>query len=241
MVALRGDGTVWAWGYNSLGQIGIGNLLDQPSPVQIPGIPTGIVAIAASEDTTFAIDSTGTVWACGSNEDQALGDPGETGSWRATMGAIPGLPPVNRICAMYDSAFAITPGMRYADFLDAYFTPTEQSDLDTSGLMADPDNDGVPNVWEYYHARHPRRANDLPVLASAMSNGVWRLTYTGLTCAQDFITQWQAREDLLTGQWYDVQTRPIVVDDRGDTSVRELRMDINGIPALFLKQSGTVE
>src|SRR4029078_12169739 len=36
-LALRSDGTVWAWGKNDYGQIGDGTLANQPTPVQVKG------------------------------------------------------------------------------------------------------------------------------------------------------------------------------------------------------------
>ncbi len=40
--ALKSDGTVWAWGYNSEGQLGDGTTTDKHSPVQVNGLNLGI-------------------------------------------------------------------------------------------------------------------------------------------------------------------------------------------------------
>ncbi|MCK5161111.1 MAG: hypothetical protein KAQ99_06005, partial [Candidatus Aureabacteria bacterium] len=66
------DGTVWAWGYNGYGQIGIGSDIpsEQPIPVQVPGL-AGIIDIAGGGSHNLAVKSDGTVWAWGRNwEDQ---------------------------------------------------------------------------------------------------------------------------------------------------------------------------
>ena len=75
-LALRRDGTVLAWGYNAFGQLGIGASgygTDQPYPQQIDGL-AGIVAVAAGEQHSLALDRAGHVWAFGYNQYGQLGD-----------------------------------------------------------------------------------------------------------------------------------------------------------------------
>ena len=45
-VALKSDGTVWAWGFNGYGQLGDGTTTSRPSPVQVVGL-TGVMTIVA--------------------------------------------------------------------------------------------------------------------------------------------------------------------------------------------------
>src|SRR5438445_4093870 len=45
-VALKSDGTLWAWGFNTNGQLGDGTTTSRPSPVQT-GIETNWTAVAA--------------------------------------------------------------------------------------------------------------------------------------------------------------------------------------------------
>ncbi len=71
-VALKNDGTVWTWGYNAEGQLGIGTTTDSNIPVQVPGI-TGVIRIAAAANTV-ALKSDGTVWVWGYNADGQLGN-----------------------------------------------------------------------------------------------------------------------------------------------------------------------
>ena len=71
-VALKSDGTVWAWGYNSDGQLGDGTTFDRLTPVQVlgpggTGYLTGVTAIAAGGSHTAAVKGDGTVWAWGCN------------------------------------------------------------------------------------------------------------------------------------------------------------------------------
>jgi hypothetical protein len=70
-VALRWDGTVWAWGSNANGQLGTGS--GAHSPVRVRG-QQGFVAIAAGRRHTVALKKNGQVWAWGRNADGQLGD-----------------------------------------------------------------------------------------------------------------------------------------------------------------------
>ncbi|MCX6622398.1 MAG: putative Ig domain-containing protein [Acidobacteria bacterium] len=72
-MALKGDGTVWAWGWNAYGQLGDGTTTDRGVPVQVSGL-TGVVALAAGNYHSLAVKSDGTVWAWGYNAAGQLGD-----------------------------------------------------------------------------------------------------------------------------------------------------------------------
>ena len=61
-VALRRDGTVWAWGANSEGQFGDGTTTHSRTPVQVHGL-SGITAIVAGAIHTVALRRDGTIWA----------------------------------------------------------------------------------------------------------------------------------------------------------------------------------
>lgn len=74
-VALKSDGTVWAGGDNSYGELGQGTILETGSnvPVQVSNLGN-VVAIGAGVYDSFAVKSDGTVWAWGSNENGRLGN-----------------------------------------------------------------------------------------------------------------------------------------------------------------------
>jgi len=73
-ISLKSDGTVWTWGRNNYGQLGVVGG-DQSTPVQVPSL-SGVVAIAAGERHSLALKNDGTVWAWGSNGYGQLGVSG---------------------------------------------------------------------------------------------------------------------------------------------------------------------
>ncbi|WP_158623492.1 MopE-related protein [Corallococcus sp. CA053C] len=72
-LALKQDGTVWAWGRNSEGQLGDGTTTNRSTPVQVTGV-TGVAALVAGDFHTLALKQDGTVWAWGWNNVGQLGD-----------------------------------------------------------------------------------------------------------------------------------------------------------------------
>ncbi|MBV8858902.1 MAG: S8 family serine peptidase [Acidobacteria bacterium] len=71
-LALKSDGTVWAWGSNTSGQVGNGTFTQAVyAPVQVSGL-SNVKAIAAGPNYSLAVKTDGTVWGWGSN---ASGSP----------------------------------------------------------------------------------------------------------------------------------------------------------------------
>jgi alpha-tubulin suppressor-like RCC1 family protein len=71
-LARPADGTVWAWGDNSSGQLGDGTLTNRPSPVQVAAL-SGIAKVSAGANHSLALGADGRVWAWGANVQGQLG------------------------------------------------------------------------------------------------------------------------------------------------------------------------
>ncbi|HEX2901368.1 MAG TPA: hypothetical protein VHS96_16760, partial [Bacteroidia bacterium] len=105
-LALRADSTVWAWGRNTSGQLGVGNLIDRNFPTQIPiDSLSGIVAISAGGEHSMALRRDGTVWVWGSNSVSQLGD-GTTAN-RLSPYQVIGLAGIVAISAGYNFSLAL--------------------------------------------------------------------------------------------------------------------------------------
>ncbi|NLI74764.1 MAG: regulator, partial [Euryarchaeota archaeon] len=103
-IALKSDGTVWAWGRNSNGQLGIGNTTNRHSPVQVPGL-TDVTAITAGYYHSIALKSDGTVWAWGLNNYGQLGIGNTTDQHSPVQ--VPGLTDVTAITAGHYHSIAL--------------------------------------------------------------------------------------------------------------------------------------
>lgn len=71
-LALKNDGTLWAWGYNYYGQLGNNSTVTPPTPVQVSGLTNVISFAPGSYGSTglgfnVAVKSDGSVWTWGSS------------------------------------------------------------------------------------------------------------------------------------------------------------------------------
>jgi alpha-tubulin suppressor-like RCC1 family protein len=70
--SVKTDGTLWAWGYNTSGQIGNGTTTNVSSPVQIGALTTW-ANVSCGGYFTLAVKTDGTLWAWGVNSSGELG------------------------------------------------------------------------------------------------------------------------------------------------------------------------
>jgi alpha-tubulin suppressor-like RCC1 family protein len=72
-VAIKDDGTVWAWGDNKYGQLGNGTTNSSLVPTQVLGI-SGLVEVCCGDEHVLSLNSDGTVWGWGRNSAGQLAD-----------------------------------------------------------------------------------------------------------------------------------------------------------------------
>lgn len=85
------NGTIWSWGDNSYGQLGLGNIEPRRYPTRISTLPY-IHAVAAGEHHSLAIDEEGRVWAWGRNDKGQLAEPPDPRSPARTFPALISIP-----------------------------------------------------------------------------------------------------------------------------------------------------
>jgi alpha-tubulin suppressor-like RCC1 family protein len=89
-IAILANGAVWTWGSNGRGQLGNGTTTNSDVPVQVH-VPEGVnfTKVNSGGYASYAIDTTGRLWAWGDNRDGQLG----TGSddLRVTLPVVVGL------------------------------------------------------------------------------------------------------------------------------------------------------
>jgi alpha-tubulin suppressor-like RCC1 family protein len=80
-LVILSDGSIYAWGVGSSGQLGTGKVESESSPVQIFP-PSGVTyaVVAAGGETSYAVSTDGVVYGWGSNNAGQLGMPGHTSS-----------------------------------------------------------------------------------------------------------------------------------------------------------------
>lgn len=70
--AIKTDGTLWSWGYNGYGMLGLGNTTNYSSPKQI-GALTGWSKVSAGNAHILSVKTDGTLWSWGNNSSGQLG------------------------------------------------------------------------------------------------------------------------------------------------------------------------
>jgi alpha-tubulin suppressor-like RCC1 family protein len=111
-LALKNDGTVWAWGYNDSGRLGDGTNTDRHTPVQVNGL-TGhgkVIAISGGGDVSAALmeDHSLMAWGNNSNGAAGIGITSTVGQWApAPVSQTTGLTNVKAIATGWDHMIAL--------------------------------------------------------------------------------------------------------------------------------------
>ena len=103
--ALRGNGTVWAWGDGSTGQLGNGGTTGRYTPGPVTGL-SGVTRITTGAGTAFALTSQARVWAWGAGTSGQLGNGSTADSDVPVPVTLAGR--VIQIASACGSAYAIT-------------------------------------------------------------------------------------------------------------------------------------
>jgi alpha-tubulin suppressor-like RCC1 family protein len=95
-MAVKADATLWAWGSNTIGQLGDGTTTSQTAPVQVGRgfaavaagnldtvatpvqVGSDFASVAAGASHTAAVKASGAIWAWGANSAGQLGDDSKT-------------------------------------------------------------------------------------------------------------------------------------------------------------------
>ena len=108
-VAVRANGTVWAWGANTLGPLGDNTTVNKSSPVSVVGGFTDWIQVSAGSNHTVAVRANGSMWTWGYNNRGQLGDATTTA--RSSPGSVVGgITNWIQVSAAYQSTLAVTAG-----------------------------------------------------------------------------------------------------------------------------------
>jgi alpha-tubulin suppressor-like RCC1 family protein len=128
-----GGGGVVCWGYNYWGQLGSNPMTNSPVPVQVPGLESGVTAIAAGEDSACAITVGGGAVCWGFNAYGQLGNDAPDEYLPAPV-QVTGVTGVTSITVGGDFACAVASGAVVCWGLD----------IPSLGADAAPMNTGLP-------------------------------------------------------------------------------------------------
>ena len=118
-VALKKDGTVWAWGDNSHGELGKGDNFPSSSPLQVPGL-ANIVKVVAGSRHVLALRADGAVFAWGYNVAGQIGNNSQIDSLVPVQ--VSGLPAsaIDVMASYEESWAALADGSVYGWGLNVY-------------------------------------------------------------------------------------------------------------------------
>ena len=161
-MALKADGTVWAWGYGLYGRLGINDTTEKKTPVQVHGVDdvgflSNITAIAVARATSMALAEDGSVYAWGLNGSGQVGDNSTAN--RKTPVQVHGTNDVGYLGDITEIAGGNNHVMAFGWNHTAYAWGNNGSgrlgDGTTSNskypVIVDGDQDNLPDPWEIHY------------------------------------------------------------------------------------------
>ena len=174
-LAIRDDGSLWAWGDNRFGQLGLGHTNGVTVPTQV-GTETIWESVSAGWLETFALRTDGTLWAWGDNRHGQLG--------LESTNAVPVALPVQLGSDSDWKSIAASRGM---------FQPGQDSFLIFAHCLGLKENG---TLWAW--GNNQRGQLGLETYAEAAPFGVWQPTRVGTA------TNWQT---IASGGYHSVALR----------------------------------
>ena len=104
-VILKNDGTLWACGKNTYGQLGLGDTINKNTFTQVITNTDNVKQIVCGSLYTFILKNDGTVWSCGDNEYGQLGLGNNT--IKKTFTQVTGMNDVKQIACGYNHTFIL--------------------------------------------------------------------------------------------------------------------------------------
>lgn len=174
-IALKNDGTVWAWGFNHYGSLGIGSVYPTNSliPIQVKD-PTGtsfltnVTAVSAGGERSFAITEDKKVWGWGEN---LLGNGSTDPSYLPTE--ISGLYGAISISTGYSHTLALIPPPNLPPTANANgpYSVNEGRTVTVNGSGYDPDNDALTYAWDLDNNGTFETSGQNPIFSAVGKNG----------------------------------------------------------------------
>ncbi len=141
-MAIKNDGTLWGWGANDYGQLGIKRLNEHRQPTQEDTNATDWSTVSSGASHTLALKTDGTLWAWGNNGFGALGD-GSTLNSRKPIHIKVGTA-FKRISAGYNHSLAIDANGALWSWGD---NENGQLGIGSTTNISTPQKVGISNNW----------------------------------------------------------------------------------------------
>ena len=154
--AIKTDGTMWKWGSNGQGELGLNDRTNRSSPTQV-GTGTDWAGVADGQGNQFrAVKTDGTGWSCGTNSQGVGGFPAPTSrlSSPTQIGTITHFPTSNLVASPGVQIWGDT---RYTQESPGYFYVTGYNAQGGTGTNSTSNRYGVanwlvssPSGWKKY-------------------------------------------------------------------------------------------